>query len=331
LKTLLAITALCLGWTPLAASAQTFTVLPVERDARVEPSERMAAFSAVQSSRVLGPSAEFVAVGELSHRLPDEHLELTNCLEVDCAASLARESGLDAVLVVAVWPGEGRRAESVAVTLVEPNGTTHEADAEVGEAGVAQAATMAVVAAARQRTLGDGVELRVGSEPEGALVLVDGTEVGVTPYVGVYEAGEHEVEVRLHGESETRDVELEDDAVELEVMLGEGDDGAASRDGSSGRSLVSMLIPAGFLVGALGAGAVAIGGAAFGSSCEGVDPGTTCSRSNAGAIVAWTVTAVALLGTAVVLWFVLDDSDDSNAARLGIGPTSVTLNVPLDL
>jgi hypothetical protein len=328
--TAVVVTALGAAMPASAARAQTFTVLPVERDARVSASERMAAFSAVQSARVLGPSAQFEPVGHLVHRLPEGQEALADCLEVDCAARLAREAGIDAVLVVAVWPADDGRATSVAVTLVEPGGATHEADADVGEAGVSSAATNAVVAAARQRTLGDGVELRVQSAPEGALVLVDGTEVGVTPYVGAYEAGDHEVEVRLHGESEVRQVVLDEDAVEVEVSLG-GGDGNGHTDPypeTQSRSLVSILIPAGLVAGGLGAGIVAIASVAPGTSCE----GATCTRPATGAVIGWSIAATLLVASGVVAWFVLDDSVGADQAMaLGIGPGGVRLRVPFTL
>ncbi|RLB46876.1 MAG: hypothetical protein DRJ42_26695 [Deltaproteobacteria bacterium] len=106
------------------------------------------------------------------------------------------------------------------MTLVEASGAMHEADAEIGTAGVTQAATTALVAAARRMNLGAGVELRVRSTPDGALVVVDGTDVGVTPFVGVFEAGDHQVEVRLRGEEDIREVTLVDDAVTVEAVLG---------------------------------------------------------------------------------------------------------------
>ena len=67
----------------------------------------------------------------------------------------------------------------------------------------------------------------LGSDDTPATIVVDGTEVGVTPFVGAYEAGDHEVEVRLHGESESRDVVLEPDgdAVEVSVTLSDANDG----------------------------------------------------------------------------------------------------------
>lgn len=333
MKALFATMLLIVSVAPMRANAQWFTVLPVERDARVEASERMAAFSAVQSARVLGPSARFEAVGQLVHRLPDDQHELANCLEVDCAARLARGAGLDAVLVVAVWPNEDGRAASVAVTLVQPDGVIHEADAEVGDGGVAQAATSAVVAAARRRNMGDGVELRVNSAPEGALVLVDGTEVGVTPYLGAHEAGEHALEVRLHGASESRDVVLEEDPVEINVALsvvGGGETPAPNDDGT-GRSFGSMLIPIGLAVLGVAGIVASVAGAAQETICERGGAAGSCTRGNEGAVLAWGIGGAALIVTAAILWFVLDDSEDGNSAQLGIGPTGVALNVPIDL
>lgn len=205
--------------TPLV-NAQTFTVLPVERDARVPSHERSAAFSAVRSARVLGPNADFTPVGILDENLPAEHRDLAICLEVDCAAHLAAAANLDLVIVIAVWPPEADSLGSVGVSLVEASGEIYEADAEIDSAGVAQAATAALVAATRKRNLGGGVELEVTSTPEGALVIVDGTEAGVTPFSGIFEAGDHHVVVRLRGEEEARDVTLVDDLVSLSIALG---------------------------------------------------------------------------------------------------------------
>jgi hypothetical protein len=290
----------------------------------------MAAFTAVRSARVLGPSAQFEPVGQLVHRLPDDQHALVECLDVDCAAQLARAANLDTVIVVAVWPGDDGRAETVAVTLVEASGTVHEADAPVGEAGVSQAATTAVVAAARRRNMGTGIELRVNSEPEGALVLVDGTEAGVTPFVGAYEAGAHEVEVRLHGESETRDVVLEagGGAVDVEVALGGGDGITDPYPEAQPRSLASILIPAGLLVSGLASFGAVIGGLAPGTSCDAM----ACSRPNDGAIIGWSIAGGLLLAASVVLWFVLDDSvSEAQAMSLGIGPSGILAHIPFDL
>ncbi len=311
---------------PLGAEAQVFTVLPVERDSRVDSSERMAAFTAVQSARVLGPSAQFEPVGALMHRLPDGEEALADCLEVDCAARLARESGIDAVLVVAVWPGDDGRAASVAVTLVEPTGETHEADADVGDAGVASAATNAVVAAARRRTMGGGVELRVGSEPEGALVMLDGTEVGVTPFVGTFEAGQHEVEVRLHGRSESWDVELEEEAVTLDADLGDGEGGAGEGVGSNPAThdshfpLLDVVVGGALILGGLvtlGVGpiqaAARSGEVTQPPAAGGGEPGQQIHFG--AAAIALTVVSVALLAAGGVVLIVqpLTDSDGEAA------------------
>ncbi len=226
----LAALALALAAAPAGAAAQTFTVLPVERDSNVSQAERLDAFQAVRGARVLGAGAIFEPVGEIEQRL-GEQADLARCVEVDCAARLADAAHLDAVIVLAVWPGHDGRAANVAVSIVEPDGSIREADADVGDEGAASAATRALVAAARRRQIGEGVELRVTSVPDGALVRVDGTDVGVTPYLGAYERGAHVVEVSLHGRTERRDVELADDPQEVSVTL----EGAAS-DGAHGSS-----------------------------------------------------------------------------------------------
>lgn len=237
MKTFLTTMCLVLGLGALSAllateaRAQVFTVLPVERDARVLGHERSAAFAAVRSARVLGPGAEFRPVGPLEDDLPPDQRDLALCLEVDCAARLAREAGLDLVIVVAVWPAEADSAGSVAVTLVDASGTLYEADCEIGAAGVAEAATTALVAATRQRNLGQGTELRVTSAPRGALVVVDGTEVGITPFVAAFPPGDHRVEVRLRGEATGQDVTLGDDPVSIDLVLGALSPGGPDTEG----------------------------------------------------------------------------------------------------
>jgi hypothetical protein len=193
--------------------------------------------------------------------MASEFRSLTACTEVDCAARLADAAGLDAVLVIAVWPGENGRATTVGVTIVSPAGEIHEADAQVGEEGVAQAATQALVSAVRQQSRGDGVELRVASRPEGALVLVDGTEVGVTPYSGAFQRGAHSVEVRLRGMTQRREVDLEEHPVELDVDLESGTThvGAGNGDGNGGGGTTPSRAEPSMLNWILGGAAVALG------------------------------------------------------------------------
>jgi len=218
-----------------SALAQSFAVLPVVRDAQAPEAQRRAAGEAVASSGALGPGASVVTMEQLIERLPTVARHLADCVEVECGAHLARSALLDFVAVVAVWPAAD--GGTVSVTLVGPDGTIHEADAPV-TASVEQAATTALVTALRLRELGDGVLLRVRCEPPGALVLVDGAEAGVTPYTGAHAAGTHQVEVRLHGRSERREVVLRREPVELDVALGAspmGSDG--DRDGAGGGGL----------------------------------------------------------------------------------------------
>ena len=217
---------------PTRAAAQAWAVLPVERDTQTAEEERSATERAIMHSGALGPEARLLTRAQLLARVAG-NARLEGCVEVDCGADLARAAELDFVVVAAVWPGDTGWAGSVAVTLVEAGGTTHEADEAVREGDVARAATAAFVAAIRERNMGSGVPLRVESEPSGALVLVDDTEVGTTPYEGRHAAGEHEVEVRLRGTVERRSVTLAQDPVTLELALPEAE-GAPEEGGGHG-------------------------------------------------------------------------------------------------
>ncbi len=251
----------------LPASAQEWTVLPVERDARVPEEERRAAGDAVRESGALGPSNAPVSAEALAERAG----ELASCTEVDCAARLAARAGLDLAVVVAVWPGSGEADRTVAVSLVEPNGLVYEADRPAG-GDLRAAAVAAFVEATNELRRGGGVELRVRSVPEGALVRVDGVEVGVTPHRGSYPPGTVEVEVSLRGERERREVALESEPVAIDVELdvaGAPEEPPVGGDGGGGRSLADWLVGGGLALG--GAALVVVESIALARSGEIVD------------------------------------------------------------
>jgi len=218
------------------SSAQSWTVLRVQRDARSPVHIREAAGSAVATAPVFGPAARMLSADELRESLPSAQHALLDCVDVDCAGRLARAAELAFVAVVAIWPGRQGTADTVSISLVRPDGTVHEADAPIGN-DVAQATTSALVAAARELLGGRGVRLRIRSRPVGALVLLDGLEVGVTPYEGAHARGMHEVTLRLRDRQQIRRVRLESTAVELDIAMGTGEGGSGGTDRASSLNL----------------------------------------------------------------------------------------------
>jgi hypothetical protein len=134
-------------------------------------------------------------------RRPLRRAGLFECDRTDCADEVATVVGVDFIVSVSVWAMEGTESEpgSVAVSLVGQDGTAYSGTAPVDAADVETAALAALAEARRKQSLGPGPWLVVEGRPEGAMVVVDGTPVGVLPYRGAIAAGRHQVRVRLRG------------------------------------------------------------------------------------------------------------------------------------
>jgi hypothetical protein len=137
------------------------------------------------------------------------------CRDLDCGARIARQLGVDFVVLVTVWAPRGTPT-TVVVTFV---GATDSAagDAPVARGEVAQAAS-AALATARQRWEASRMgALVVRSSPEGADVEVDGRLVGRTPSRNLVMSGRRQVRVHLDGHEPHEEAVLVEAAGEAAV------------------------------------------------------------------------------------------------------------------
>ncbi len=125
------------------------------------------------------------------------------CGELGCAVGARHRLEADVVLLVAAAPSR------VEITMIGGEGRVCAGSRAIEARGVDAAALEAFRAAQRRQRAGRGPWIAIEGEPQGALVVVDGTEVGVTPYFGAIEPGRHRVDVRLDGFSpEERELEI---------------------------------------------------------------------------------------------------------------------------
>lgn len=123
-----------------------------------------------------------------------------SCTGPDCIADLARGSGADAALAMAIWsaaaPGEPGR---LLVTLIDRKGQSFPGEAAIHADDVEGSAREALSDARSLQWLGPGPWLRVRSTPAGAQVMLDGRPLGATPTRAVVTPGRHTLEIRLPG------------------------------------------------------------------------------------------------------------------------------------
>ena len=90
---------------------------------------------------------------------------------------------------------------------------------------------------------------------------------------------------------------------------------------------MSVLIPVGLGAASIAAAGVVIAGVAPGTSCDAGE----CTQPNTGAVIGWAIGGSLLLASAIVLWFVLDDSEPGESAAVGLSPSGIQLRLPLNL
>jgi hypothetical protein len=315
---------------PCTVHAQTAALLPAPSgDGRDAEHARHAA-AAVRAA-LEAEGVHVLGEGVVLRRLPPH---LRACARTDCAADVARATGVDLVAGVAVWSADG----TVAVTLVTPRGHTYPGTASVAGGGVPGAARQALTAARVRQRLGPGPWLRVHGEPAGAQVLVDGTPVGLLPYYGTVAPGAHVVEVRLAGFASTEralHVGLADtDEHEVRVRLARlAAPGAAvvaaSKDAPAAAAPHSRPRWGAVLLGAAGVGLLAGASVALvRQGCHARDAEGTCLRGRRLRPVPFALYAgagaMAVLGA--VLWISLPAGGARRATTdLGVGPGGLQL------
>lgn len=141
------------------------------------------------------------------------------CNRLECGAEVARNLGVDFVVLVTVWGRRGR-ATSVVVALIGADDSVA-GDAPVADEGVA-AAAQAALQIARQRWQSARMGYLVASSvPPDATVEVDDHVVGRTPLRHLVAAGERRVRISLEGYATTEQMVVVQPSEEhtLEVRL----------------------------------------------------------------------------------------------------------------
>lgn len=184
-------------------------------------------------------------------------LRLRGCAPADCVAAEQERAGVDLVIAFSLFAAIGapREPGSVAVSLRSAGGTEHGASAEIDGREIGLVAGLALTAARREiERASAGPWLIVRGRPEGAVVIVDGADMGTLPlWEGGVRAGAHRVLVELAG-YHTYETEVSigagEEPLELWVDLASASPASGATNGSAWPSYVlgSALLGAGLLL-----------------------------------------------------------------------------------
>jgi len=173
----------------------------------------------------------------------------------ECERDALRAHRIDIALVVMVWmPSRVRTEGQATVEMIDDDGLTVYGEAPfIHRADIPAAVRTAVAQAVRAFPHRAGVPITIEGLPEGAVVLVDNQPVGMLPFVGHIQAGQHRVTVfrqGFHSQERAFDLDLTDEPIAWHVDLDRdpsapvdpqaasaGDDGSADSDGERGRGL----------------------------------------------------------------------------------------------
>ncbi|QQR88929.1 MAG: PEGA domain-containing protein [Myxococcales bacterium] len=259
---------------------------------------------------------------------PLSDASLQACKSAACIEPLAKATGAELIVGVALWQQKEKQMLQVAVSLEEPGRGHHSSSTEANEEqGALEAATekafrktLATLSLGQERTL------IIGGGPKGALVKLDGTDVGVLPYQGQIKPGTYTLTVTLKDHLPyTNQIHITSDAPQHHIKV------KLEKEWSSDRPVVGPLI-----VG--GAGALVLTGGIIGllaEDCQAKNASGSCiggerpNRILMGSAVA--VGAGAIIGA--LLWYLLGADDtkpnetrkQTQAFNLNLGPTQAGL------
>ncbi len=230
---------------PGAAAAQSAVVLVPEVDAAADSLERARA----------GAIEALAERGVRLVRAPDGE----PCEEAECAARMVEQTGTDYVALVTLEVREDG-GERVRVQIVRATGEPGTAVADVGEAGVADAAAAALGTALDAHARSGSGFLLVRTDPPGARVEIDGESAGQSPLRRMVSAGEHRVRVvPSSGEPRERRVSvraLEETRVVFDRRGRDGDEDEEGEEAAAPRTTRTEPSPLNWIIG----GGLAIGG-----------------------------------------------------------------------
>ncbi|QQR88926.1 MAG: PEGA domain-containing protein [Myxococcales bacterium] len=130
---------------------------------------------------------------------PLSDASLQACKSAACIEPLAKATGAELIVGVALWLQKEKQMLQVAVSFEEPGGAHHSSSVDATEEeGALQSATeKAFRKTLATLSLGEERTLIIDGGPKGALVKLDGTDVGVLPYQGQIKPGTYTLTVTL--------------------------------------------------------------------------------------------------------------------------------------
>jgi len=329
--TVLAGVAFVLAWSvPVRASAEAVVVVSRGGDPRIAPAERTRAVDAVvEALRASGADVREVAAAP----------ELARCADPGCVGGVARARSLDFVVSVSLFAAarEAANVESVSVTMTNGRGAQFSGSAQVEGGDVHAAALRAAIDAKARAARGEGPFLIVEGEPAGAIVAVDGTDLGNVPFSVAVSPGTHRVAVRLDGfEPHTSEVIVPEDPgreARVDVRLqrrgiapplrhggtgGVGRGRGAEATGSTDGSLVRELGVSALGVAGVALVTTALVGIAMGVQCDRLGAVTgECTAGSRPAVVPVAIYGVLGIGALVgaFVWLIAGNAEDAERDR----------------
>jgi len=138
---------------------------------------------------------------EAGFRVDDSGLpRRDDCTSVECLRQERASRDVDVLVTLTIFAAEGGdgAAGSVVVAMIDADGR-YVGDEDVDGRVIGVVAALALASARSDRERGPEPWVRVSGRPTGAIVRIDGREVGVVPFEGLVAAGEHNLEVSLGG------------------------------------------------------------------------------------------------------------------------------------
>ncbi|QQR88923.1 MAG: PEGA domain-containing protein [Myxococcales bacterium] len=132
---------------------------------------------------------------------PLSDASLQQCKTAACIEPLAKATGAELIVGVALWQQKEKQMLQVAVSLEEPGRGHHSSSAETNEeqGALEKATASAFYKALANLKMGQERTLIIDGGPKGALVKLDGTDVGVLPYHGSLKPGTYQLRITLDG------------------------------------------------------------------------------------------------------------------------------------
>jgi hypothetical protein len=230
------------------------------------------------------------------------------CSDSLCSRELLHRTN-SALLVNVTLHGTARGIEAIVATVFDSTEQSFVATSNVtASRDVATTAKLAVAQALLRRVRGPGVTLSVRDIPDGSVIELDGTEVGLSPWEGPVDPGHHRIAAVIVGERYTREIDISEDqtgtlAITFERTQGPRGDATEVHRPVVGPSILGLLGIAGVTAGAVGIMLDDCQGDRISGQCAG--PGVTTNWTAVGIYGGGGLAAIA----GAVLWYFLGSEE----------------------